>query len=66
MEATAATVRAYNRKCIGCIRQGADVMISFQTLPEAMVNDLFLRQSQAKALLAELRLAIEDNDKEMA
>jgi len=48
MESRVSTIVAYDKKCIGCQRFGASIMISFQTKQGGDITDLFLDEAQAE------------------
>lgn len=53
-EFLAESLSVHNRKCIGCMTHGKDIMISFTRKGDPMVYDLFLTYEQAKNLTVSL------------
>jgi hypothetical protein len=64
MESKISTIRAYDKKCIGCQKFGAAVMISFQTKQGGDITDLFLDETQAELFHGELTRCITRNTEE--
>lgn len=61
MESKISTIRAYDKKCIGCQKFGASIMISFQNKQGGDITDLFLDEAQAELFQGELAKCITRN-----
>lgn len=64
MESKVSTIRAYDKKCVGCQIFRASIMISFQTEKGGDITDIFLDDSQAELFHGELTKCIARNIEE--
>lgn len=60
-EVSICTIRAYGDKCMGCKSNEASIMISYQTVPNGSITDMFLTSEQATQLLANLSRCVLEN-----
>ena len=64
MEGTVQDIRAYDKHCIGCTRNSADIMISFRLKSNGEFHDIFLTTEQAESLILELNKKLDINNQE--
>jgi len=54
-------IRAYGNKSVGCVHNNANIMISYQTVSDGDITDMFLEQEQAERFLDDLNRCLNEN-----
>ena len=54
-------IRAYGDRSVGCIHNNANIMISYQTVLDGKITDMFLEQKQAERFLDDLNRCLNEN-----